>query len=946
VHPVKYCVLFEYHIFQGFFFSQHVVSSLLWQHRSREDVIFALELANSFQELRYNGSAKLALELYHFASISPFLAAKLELIRGVQVIEIENTYNELKHCVSDALSMTRLSDIMVVEPLLIFLHRSSKLFANKNTENKKALQLRSLEDQSQQQPLKLLSSVMSTSVNIDEALQFAKLQKGFRFQQVNLYQSISKESTLQKQDIFSRNGLGYVGSLHTGNFPFDFLYPNGEIIRWSSYHCTGQFICQKDGYAPNICPEEVTKQVESSLRRYWHWLTMLLLDRPLGWIAFEGGRVKKDPSSSQTDGCASFNSVEAAKRSARFPHSSEHKTILNIDLIGPIHYGQNILHPPSMMAMTEVQNNLRNPCLSNEVILEWFDNNHFRSYAACNECSLSISSANAFLDDIILKDEVGIIFDLKLPDGEKQEMQAQQILSLIRDTSRSETDVQKLIERVGIRYFAVERDGSISLEVLPSQLREKILMPDSPTSKLKVYINAPSKVACLRLAQWARDQGTYIEGCFVIQGHVSVDTSWHNAERELNISKTFRNTNGIKLICDVPREQAHPDTRLWKKGLVSCVEDGYDWIHQPFPVASEADYSVMSNSMLASITLDSSLIANKLSVFSESQQASRLRSKFQGYVSHWGVTSPYHWKPHQQRFSFVADRQSSSLTLQSSGHMFRCVTKILTVMLFLRFEEIGLLSIDDTISSSVPKVTWKQVFSNSAGFDGRHAGKKFEYSNSLWSHVSDFVEKLMGVSFIEAITYYILSPMGLSGYFDENTPYIPFTARGFYGSNEDLLVIGSTLASGGVSPKTRLRVISISSVTKMLHDWTSEQNITASFMEDKVVKNMNSFFPSQKDDSFSSYGIVDGYGLGLWRVNGWRTRGDITFAVRGWLSMGNSEAVMYFDEDSIVVGMCSQNRVLGLELTAPFASIVKEIGTRISNAFVSLGLHDRIHSIQ
>jgi hypothetical protein len=294
----------------------------LWQNRSREDVVFALELANRFQELRYNGSANLALELYHFASISPFLTANLELIRGVQVIEIENTSNELKHCVSDALSMTRLTDITVVEPSLIFLHKSSNLFANENILNMISPLLPSLKDQTQQQPLKLISSVISTSAIIDDALQFAKLQKMFRFQRVYLYQSTSKESTLEKQDIFSRNGLGYVGSMYTGHFLFDFLYPDVEILRWSSYHYTGQLICQRDGSTPNICPGEVTEQVESTLRRYRHWLMMLLLDRPLGWVAFEGGLVKKGPSSLQTGGCASFNSVEAAKKSARFPHSS------------------------------------------------------------------------------------------------------------------------------------------------------------------------------------------------------------------------------------------------------------------------------------------------------------------------------------------------------------------------------------------------------------------------------------------------------------------------------------------------------------------------------------------------------------------------------------------------------------------------------------------------
>lgn len=903
-------------------------------NRSREDVVFALELANRFQEIQEKSSNKLILELYHASIISPFLVAKLELIRGVQVIQINNISNELKYCLSAALSITNLVDIIVVEPSLIFVNQTSEFWDKINAEKKMKMLPRGLNES--------FSSVMSTSASIDDALQFAKLQEGFRFHPVYSY-----ESTVDKCDIFSVNGFQYVGSMHTGIFAFDFLYPHPDVIKWSTYHVTDQLFCQKNGSTLTTCPKEVAKRVEVSLRRYQYWLTVLLLDRQVGWVAFDGGLVNED-----FNGCISFNSVEAAKRSARFSHSNEHKTILNIDLImtsdkvnvamhseasfGPIDYGQKITRSPSTMTVTEVQKHLRNPCLSNEDMQKWFDVNSYRSHGACDKCSSGISSASAFITDIVLKDEVPIIFDLKSPDGKKQETQAQQILSFIRNASRSETDAQKLIENVGIRYFAVGNNGSIQMESLPSQL-QKISMQGSPSSILNVYINAPSKEACLRLAQWTSDQGKRIGGCFVILSHAGVSTSFHNAERELNIRKTLQSIGEIKLICDVPREQAHPNTRLWKKGLVSCVEDGYDWIHHPFPVASEADYSVISNSMLASIVLDGNLIANNLQSFSVTQLRPHLRSKFQGYKSHWGVTSPYYWKPHQQEFSFVGNMQSTSMTSKNKGHVFRCATKILTVMLFLRFEEMGLLSIDDTIVTLANNVTWKQVFSNTAGIKGTHTEKKFEYSNSLWLHTKDFVEQITGVSFVEAIRYYVLDPMGLSGYFDVNTPYPPFSARGFIGSHKDLLLIGSTLASGGVSPETRIRVLSKSSVEKMLHDWTREQNVTASFMIDKTVKSMTRFSSGEHNDSFFSYGIVDGYGMGLWRVKGWRSRGNSSFPVRGWLSIGSSEVVLYFDEDSIVVGMCSQQRILGLELTAPFASIVREIGTRISNSFVSQG---------
>lgn len=110
-------------------------------------------------------------------------------------------------------------------------------------------------------------------------------------------------------------------------------------------------------------------------------------------------------------------------------------------------------------------------------------------------------------------------------------------------------------------------------------------------------------------------------------------------------------------------------------------------------------------------------------------------------------------------------------------------------------------------------------------------------------------------------------------------------------------------------------------------------------MIDKTVKTMTRFSSGEHDDSFFSYGIVNGYGMGLWYVKGWRTRGKSSFPVQGWLSIGSSEVVLYFDEDSIIVGMRSQQRILGLELMAPFASIVREIGTRISNSFVSQGQH-------
>ena len=133
------------------------------------------------------------------------------------------------------------------------------------------------------------------------------------------------------------------------------------------------------------------------------------------------------------------------------------------------------------------------------------------------------------------------------------------------------------------------------------------------------------------------------------------------------------------------------------------------------------------------------------------------------------------------------------------------------------------------------------MFANTSGVVGTNAGDKFHCSDSLWSCVANFIQNLTGAPFQEVATHHILDPLGLSGSFDANTKYPTFTARVFLGTNQDLLLLGSTLASGGVSPKTRLRVISTSSVNTMLNNWTAVKGITESFYNDETAQSMKRF---------------------------------------------------------------------------------------------------------
>lgn len=598
----------------------------------------------------------------------------------------------------------------------------------------------------------------------------------------------------------------------------------------------------------------------------------------------------------------------------------------NNEAFGPIKFEQNSAQSLSSKTFQEAQNFLRNPCLPSHLIRLWLDDNNYHSFDTCYGCSQPVASAKQFLDDIVLGWDTDIIFDLKAPHEGGQEIQVQQILSEIKNDSRSEADRQKLLERVNIRYFSTKNNK----DIMPVHIFEKI-NSNRFLSELKVYVNVPSKLTCLRLAQWAKEKNTHLAGCFVIEGDIDVTSSWQELSDKSQITNTLASMKDIKLICDVPRNTLHPDVSLWKNGLVRCVEDGYDWIHYPFPVSSsKADTSMPSSSVLTSIVLDGTLINASFQALDLTKSKSQIASAWQKYASHWGVTSPFDWKPHQQHWSFVGEQQQDIIVQavpnNNSKNIFRCVTKILTVMLFLRLEELGLLSIDDAIDNLPCKVTWRHVFTNTAGIDGKGAGNKFEYSNSLWSHVSNFVMTMTGAPFAEAVEYYILNPIGLSGSYDINTLFPPFAARGFIGSHEDLLLIGSTLASGGVSPKTRLRVISTSSTDEMLKDWTKAQHVTASFENDKTVKSMKRF-QYDGDKSFP-FGVVDGYGMGIWLVKGWRTKGLQTSHVRGWLAMGSSEAIMYFDTDDLVVAMCAPEQILGLELTAPFAKVVRDLGSR------------------
>lgn len=940
--------------------------------RSREDVISAFELMQSFHEQKFFDRT-FKFELYHYSSISPYLIAKFETWDNVKVINVNNHYaNESPSCFTDALLITSLRNVVLLEPSTLLLWTPPAF--NGYIQNTKKRELTSAPRiLCKDSTLQSSALIVSMSLNIDEELK-DYTQKECNFHHLYSHRSSIEDGNLAVYDIIERDDLNIgsslfpMGSLLISKYsPFAHLSLAIDQMDWTTKY---EIVERADSKYPKFNSADfseyatlVVKQIEKSQRRYKSWMTTLLLDRPVGWVAYDGGLTIRDQFNNENF-CSTFNTVEGASRSVKATSGSDSGTMLNIDLVmssdnvniamhnsemfSMLNSEPRILQSAHSMSAADLKNNVRNPCLPQSSIYQWFDRNPYHSYTNCEECSPKISTAEEFVKGILLSEkDIDVVFDLKSSDAITQDIQAQQILSIVRNSATSDTDKEIILQRINVRYFTVKEKTHV-LEVLPQHIFEKIMAGD--TLPLKVYVNAPSDYNCLQLIQWGKEKGSKIAGCFVITGNNDVTKSWQRLSQYFSTNSTFTSVKNEKRICDVPKSQTRPNTSLWKNGIVSCVEEGYDWIHHPFPVNYKADHSVLSRPVFTPIINDRALIRDTI----VSTNVARSSTEFKNYMSTWGITSPYHWQPANHEWSFVghAIQNKSNNNTPGDHHIFRCVTKIITVMLFLRLEELGLLSIDDAIEGlpHTTKVTWKQVFSNTAGHDGKQAGNVFHYSNVLWSHTANFIQNLTGAPFEEVAKYHVLEPLGLSGSFDRNTAFPPFTARGFVGSNQDLLVLGSTLASGGVSPKTRMRVISPASVNKMLNDWTVAQNVTESFHRDETVKSMKRFVDGNetRHREFFPYAVVDGYAMGLWRVHGWHIKGSscpddsnnrephITkIPIRGWLAMGSSEALLYFDEDDIVVGMSAKKRVNGLEMTAPFAKLVRNIGCKMTEVKAS-----------
>jgi len=671
--------------------------------------------------------------------------------------------------------------------------------------------------------------------------------------------------------------------------------------------------------------------LQEHFQEYMEAFRTSLLNRRVGWVAFDTGLWGNMP----------LNSLESSRKSHSLGAS-----VMNVDVVftkDKVLVGGHNEHSFSSLPANDFQSPLSsitareakkmlNPCIQEKAYRTWFYDNEYQNQKEFVCKNTPLDRADDFIRQF---PDTEIIFDLK---GSTEQLQTQGALAVAKLIEGANLKSRNL---VAVRFFAVSRK-ILATDILPDVALQEIVL----AKHLRVYVNVPSPVACLQITSWAKNHTLQLNlaGCFVIMNHTRLFENWklfvkkHHVPLYIPTSSVFP-SSAIKMICDVPRKQIFPDKRLWSDGLTSCMLNGYDFVHHPFALGGEEATGSNYFALLFSPSMHDTFLGIIESQLGENQNP---RSHWHAdqppvggrvYISRWNIGSAYHipFKPHNFWFKGTEFIPISS-EITPTMHSFRCISECLVVMLFLRLEELSLIQLDEQPTGRT--FSWQQIFSNKALANTTDG---FEYSHDMWSLVPDAIATASNMHFTDAIRYYILDPMGLHGHFNTETPFSPYAARGYVGPCNDLSIIGSTLSNLGVSPVTGKQVISSSNTHRMLGDTTSpNKGERSNFLKNKVTESMSRFHTGRSADGRKDfpYGVVDGYGLGIWRVNGWRFKAQDA-PVRAWLSIGSSEKLLYFDMTGIIVAMCADTRQEGYELTGPFAHVVRNVGSQVLQSFRS-----------
>ena len=319
---------------------------------------------------------------------------------------------------------------------------------------------------------------------------------------------------------------------------------------------------------------------------------------------------------------------------------------------------------------------------------------------------------------------------------------------------------------------------------------------------------------------------------------------------------------------------------------------------------------------------------SKARTFIKEEMTRYCKKAKEAHVSEWGVASSYDWASRDSFWLNKGKNVEASIAhnlVERTDVSFHTITKPLTALLLYRLQELELLRLDDLAPSSpnhFPNATWRHILTNTAAQEG-----EFSYSNTAWERVIDEAvgKATGGMRFVKAFQTYVADPMGLMGAFDtgtKNKDEIPYEARGYRGPMDDLLLLGCTLANGGVSPKTRQQVLSWESLEDMLalRVPAEDTELGPSLRRAPLARAMKDLkFPGKATRLFR---LLTGYGTGMWHFEGVRNNPR---RMKAWVGVG--QAMLYFDETGLVVAAhIPRAPKIAYKTLEPFVQAIRSIG--------------------